>query len=357
MSERDDEAAPAATGPTAAACEPREDGALAGRGATTLALAGPRLLAHASGGGVRDVFVWGGGRIGGVRLQRPAPRDAQAVVEPGRLSFTWAGGAASVTALQELPAIELRLRGADLALAPHDVRMRPDGLTDGPGPRRRRDEAGWRVDAPWATLRLWAPGSVWSDGALRLPVGDARAWIVAGQDPDEVDPVLATLRDDPDAPGRRHDAWIAELRDRFEVDDPLLRSLFVHGVANAQMARKELAGGAFATPCTKRLRKSGSSTSSRSRSSAIQASWRRPGASGSSRKVASTGSTSSGSCPATIHARASPAGRRSAPSDQTLPGAQRRRVAQGASTRHPASSRRRLGTGPSVRPAGRVRTS
>jgi len=246
VSERDDDAAPAATGPTAAACEPREDGALAGRGATTLALAGPRLLAHASGGGVRDVFVWGGGRIGGVRLQRPAPRDAQAVVEPGRLSFTWPGGAASVTALQELPAIELRLRGADLALAPHDVRMRPDGLTDGPGPRRRRDEAGWRVDAPWATLRLWAPGSVWSDGALRLPAGDARAWIVAGQDPDEVDPVLATLRDDPDAPGRRHDAWIAELRDRFEVDDPLLRSLFVHGVANAQMARKELAGGAFA---------------------------------------------------------------------------------------------------------------
>lgn len=228
------------------ACQPRADGMLTGDGATTLALAGPRLLAHADGLGVHGLFVWGGGRIGGVRLQPPVPRGAQATVEPGRLSFAWPGGAFAATALQDLPAIEIRVRGSGMALVPHDVRTAPAGLGDGPGARRRRDEEGWRVDAPWAAMRLWAPGSAWVDRALHLPAGDARAWLVAGEDRDEIEPVLARLRDDPAAPGARHDAWIAELRDRFEVDDPLLRSLFVHGIANAEAARKELAGGTFA---------------------------------------------------------------------------------------------------------------
>ncbi len=246
MTEPDEDVAPLTSGAAPGVCEPRADGALTGRGATTLALSGPRLMAHAGARGVHDVFVWGGGRIGGVRLRPPVPAGAHATVEPGRVSFSWPGGAVVVTALQDLPVIEMRLQGPDLALVPHDVRTAPAGLTDGPGPRRRRGEEGWWVDAPWAALRLWAPGSSWDDRALRLPAGEARAWIVAGEDRDEIDPVLARLRDDPGAPGLRHDAWIAELQGRFEVDDPLLRSLFVHGIANAEAARKELAGGTFA---------------------------------------------------------------------------------------------------------------
>jgi hypothetical protein len=102
------------------------------------------------------------------------------------------------------------------------------------------------VDAPWAAARLWAPGGRWEGRVLRLPAGEARAWWIVGEDEDEVDAAWATLRADPEAPSHVHDDWIAGLQGRFEVDDPLLRTMVVHGLANALVARKELAGGTFA---------------------------------------------------------------------------------------------------------------
>ncbi len=230
----------------AGALTPRADGALVGRGDARLALAGPRLLARADARGIHDVTVWGGGRIGGVRLAPAVPERAEATILPARLRFAWDAGEVTIDALQDRPVVALHAHGAGLALVPSDVRTAPDGLQDGPGARRRRCEDGWRVDAPWAAARLWAPGAYWEDRMLRLPSGEARAWFVAGQDEDEVDAALADLRADPEAAARAHDAWTSGLVDRFEVDDPLLRTMVVHGLANAFVARKELAGGVFA---------------------------------------------------------------------------------------------------------------
>jgi glycogen debranching enzyme len=230
----------------AAALAPRADGALVGRGDARLALAGPRLLARADAGGVHDATVWGGGRIGGVRFDPVVPERATATILPGRLRFAWDGGEVTIDALQDRPGVAVHARGAGLALVPSDVRTAPAGLRDGPGAARRRCDDGWRVDAPWAAARLWAPGARWDGRALRLPDGEARAWFLAGRDEDEVQAALARLRDHPEAPTRAHEAWIAELLDRFEVDDPTLRTMVVHGLANAFAARKELAGGVFA---------------------------------------------------------------------------------------------------------------
>jgi glycogen debranching enzyme len=230
----------------ARACEPRADGILVGRGGASLALAGPRLLAKADGRGVHDVTVWGGGRIGGMRLPVPVPHEAEALVEPGRLTFAWPGHELSVTALQDAPAILLRHRGDGLRVAPQGGGGVPAGFEEEP-PAVRRDEAeGWRVEAPWAVLRAYAPGAARDGRALRLPAGEAHAWLIAGEHEDEVEAALARLCADPAGVTAAHDAWVAELRDRFEVDDPELRSLVVHGLANALASRKELAGGVFA---------------------------------------------------------------------------------------------------------------
>ena len=228
------------------ACVARADGALEGRGGTVLALSGPRLLARADGCGVHDVVVWGGGRIGGVRFATPVPEEARAVVTPARLRFAWPGHELTITALQDAPAIEVTHRGADFALAPRGGGRAPAGWEDAPLARIRDEPDGWRVDAPWATLRVAAPGAIREDRRLLLPSGTARAWIVAGQDEDEVGPAVARLLRDGAEPGRAHDAWSDALHGRFEVDDPLLRSLVLHGLANALVARKELAGGRFA---------------------------------------------------------------------------------------------------------------
>lgn len=230
----------------AGACVPRADGALEGRGRTRLALSGPRLLASADGRGVHDVVVWGGGRIGAVRFQAPVPEQARAVVTPARLRFAWPDHELTITALQDAPAIEVAHRGAGFALALRGGGRPPAGWEDGPPVRTRDEPDGWRVDAPWAAMRVLAPGATREDRRLVLPAGTARAWIVAGQDEDEVGAAAARLLRDGVAPGHAHDAWTDALRDRFEIDDPLLRSLVLHGLANALVARKELAGGRFA---------------------------------------------------------------------------------------------------------------
>lgn len=229
----------------AGACQPREDGALLGDATTGLALTGPRLLAHADRYGVHDLFVWGGARIGGARLMPAVPDAAEAVVEPGRLRFAWPGGEVRIDALQDLPAMLVSTRGSGLGLTPQRVRNGPEGLEDASAEYRRAGD-GWWIEAPWAAMRAWAPGAQWEGGTLRLPAGEAQVWLIAGQDRDEVRTALARIKEEPGAPGRRHDAWIAGLRDRFEVDDPLLRSMVVHGLANAEVSRKELAGGVFA---------------------------------------------------------------------------------------------------------------
>ena len=140
----------------------------------------------------------------------------------------------------------MRLRGPTWRSRPTTSERRRRGSTAAAA-ATRRGGAGAST-RPGPPCCLWAPGAAWDDRALRLPAGEARAWIVAGEDErgrGRCWPGCVRSR----RGGARHDAWIAELRDRFEVDDPLLRSLFVHGLANALSGRKELAGArSRATP-------------------------------------------------------------------------------------------------------------
>lgn len=240
----------------APALAPAADGALEGSGALVHPLANPRLQVRVDARGVHDLFVWGGGTLGGVRIHPAAPPGARARVTPGRVAFRWDGPARdgalwSVTALPHLPALLLHVRGPAPTLEPCPVRAPPPGFAE--PPRVVTGAAGddLALRAAWGCLELHAPGAALARGAsgrlaLHLPAGGGWALLAAGTDPAEAAAARRRVLADPDAASRAHAAWAADLQDAFTVDDPLLRSLYLHGLLTAETSRRAHPDGAFA---------------------------------------------------------------------------------------------------------------
>ncbi len=217
---------------------------LAGRGPVRLALTAARLQAVADARGVAEVLVWGNGRVGALRFEPPLPADADVRVTPNRLTWTWGAGRLAVAALPTTPAIVLEGQGALPTLrlvAPRDV---PPGFAA--RARSRPLDDGWCASSERGTLLVRGHG-VEVDAGGRVRWGTAaRVVLAAGADDDEARRSAEAVLAAGAAAVRELDVYERELVDTLEMPDPVLRSLFVHGLHAARSARKTLADGRFA---------------------------------------------------------------------------------------------------------------
>jgi hypothetical protein len=226
------------------ALTPLADGSLTGTGAIELALTSARLQARVTPSGIDRIVVWGSGRAGAVRFEPPLPADARVRVTPNRIDYDWGEGRLSIAALPTTPALVLQGAGAVPALRVAAGRQVPPGFGARPALHPLAD--GWRVASDWSDLVLRAPdGARGPRGALAFGAG-CWAVLVAGADADEAARAAAGAVADP-AAADRESAWAqSELAGVLRLPDPLLQSLFLHGLHAARAARKTLADGAFA---------------------------------------------------------------------------------------------------------------
>jgi hypothetical protein len=215
---------------------PDADGALHAAGIAPQVVTSARLHATIDATGVHGLHVWGGGAAADLRFEPPLPAESRVRIEPNRIDVTWATGSLRIEALPRTPALLLTGDLPTLRLAP--PRTLPAGFDA--RARLRPHPLGVLAESAWAATLLSVPGGTPHPGGRIAPPPRGQALLSAGAD------VAEAVRAHHAASPREIDAYLSDLHAVLDVRDPLLRSLFVHGLHAARSARKELADGRFA---------------------------------------------------------------------------------------------------------------
>lgn len=223
---------------------PRPDGALEGAGEITLPLSNTRLQARVDAQGVHDLFIWGGAVIGSLRFYPAVPGSADVLISPNRLSFNWLEHSLSVAAIPTMPAILVRYRGPGWAFGMAPVSQPPTGFTAPPTMTALTD--GWRLESEWAALESRASAGLWRVRRWVLPAGETLLVVGVGESLAEAAAACQGVLADPQRAWRLCEAYRERLVGVLEVADPVLKSLFVHGLHAALASRKEYQDGRFA---------------------------------------------------------------------------------------------------------------
>lgn len=199
-----------------------------------LVLQGPRLQLLVSATGLSRGSLWAGGELPDIAFEPPLPADTRWTITPNEACARWLGGTLRVALASAAPVVVLSGEGTLPSLR---LRPRRGGQwTHAPA------RSSW--DGPGASLRWQRPGFEqhargWAWGPER------RAMIAAGANAAEADAALAALLavHQPLAGLRRHQQALAAV---LHVDDPLLSTLFVHGLHTALSAERRHPDGRFA---------------------------------------------------------------------------------------------------------------
>jgi hypothetical protein len=200
-----------------------------------MVLQGPRLQVQVGPAGLSRGSLWAGGALPDLRFDPPLPADTRWTLTPNRACARWSDGALCVALVHEEPVLALHGEGAL-------PRLRCSGGRSGVW-RHEADLSSW--DGPGASLRLHLPGAPAAERGVRTAGEVRRGLIAVGATRDEAEAALQRVLALPD-PYRALRSYHAELAAVLRLADPLLQSLFLHGLHTAASAERRHPDGRFA---------------------------------------------------------------------------------------------------------------